>query len=201
MGACETTPTTTRQSPGTPTTRLPYNPEPGGRSSRLMMRRRSSVSSSYVLARSYLAGCGRSNWTPPTRRREHPGDHEERPTTVQPDRPPVNPRQPRRAARLDPCALLTGGALMGAAGRSHLNEGPWRAIWTSCAQSDAVGQRRRRRELPRLGVQSTCQGDAGRIQHRGEPPVVATQRCPTAFDRPPRAWTRPRVSSKSAAST
>jgi hypothetical protein len=33
-----------------------------------MMRRRSSASSSFVLARSCLAGCGRSNWTPPTRR-------------------------------------------------------------------------------------------------------------------------------------
>jgi hypothetical protein len=84
---------------------------------------------------------------------------------------------PRSASPSEPSAF--------AAGRSHLNEGPWRAIWTSCAQSDAVGQRRRRRELPRLGVQSTCQGDAGRIQHRGEPPVVATQRCPTAFDPAP----------------
>jgi hypothetical protein len=35
-----------------------------------LLRRRSSASSSYVLARSSLTGCGRSNWTPPTRRRD-----------------------------------------------------------------------------------------------------------------------------------
>ena len=34
-----------------------------GRPRRHMIRRRSSASSSYVLARSYLVGCGHSNWT------------------------------------------------------------------------------------------------------------------------------------------
>lgn len=55
--------------PGTPDT--PYVPHIGPRSSsRPMMRRRSSASSSFVLARSCLTGCGRSNWTPPTRQRD-----------------------------------------------------------------------------------------------------------------------------------
>ena len=79
---------------------------------------------------------------------------------------------PRSASPSEPSAF--------AAGRSHLNEGPWRAIWTSCAQSDAVGQRRRRRELPRLGVQSTCQR-----RRRSDPAPWRTTGCrhPTLSDR------------------
>ncbi len=86
MGACQTTPTATK-TPGPPTTLNSPTQKPTRSSSRPMMRRRSSASSSYVLARSFLTGCGRSNWTPPTRLRDrrrrgttnnkdhrHPGD-------------------------------------------------------------------------------------------------------------------------------
>ena len=84
----------------------------GGRSSTAMMRRRSSASSSYVLAPlDPSRGCGRSNWTPPTRRRDWAGYEEPPPHNNDQHHPPANADE-RRANFVRP---LDTGALMGAA--------------------------------------------------------------------------------------
>ena len=65
MGACETTPPATHSPGNQQATTSANQPQPQeGSSSLPMIGHRLPASSSFVLARSFLTGCGRSSWTP-----------------------------------------------------------------------------------------------------------------------------------------
>src|SRR6266516_4670268 len=116
MGACETTPTTTRDRGNQPSG--PSHAQPaGGYSSLPIVGRRSPASSSFVLARACQARRGgRSSLTPPSRR------HKPAATRKATTKVPPQPRRPRTGHRVYPARPLDSWGPYGcedAASRVH----------------------------------------------------------------------------------